>query len=109
MPVLDISQLRNVTLNDEALMREVILALVSAASNQIGELQSALERSDASGCAKLAHSAYGACSNVGAAELAALFCAIERSALMGNLGECRSSVAFLEGELEKLRSEAGSI
>lgn len=109
MPVLDISQLRNVTLNDEALMREVVRALVSAASHQIEELNNALDRADAAGCAKLAHSAHGACGNVGAASLAALFCSIERHALRGDLGECRTSVAGLEVELEKLRSEADSL
>lgn len=108
LPVLDLSQLRDVTLNDEALMREVIRALVSVASHQIEELQSALDRADAASCVKLAHSAHGACGNVGAASLAALFRSIERSALTGDLVECRSAVASLEVELEKLRSEADS-
>jgi HPt (histidine-containing phosphotransfer) domain-containing protein len=107
--VLDLSQLRNVTLNDEELMREVVGALVSDASHQIEELHRAVERSDAVACIRLAHSAQGACGNVGAASMAALFSSVERDAKSGDLTQCRSSVANLAVELEKLRSEANSI
>jgi HPt (histidine-containing phosphotransfer) domain-containing protein len=107
--VLDLSQLRNVTLNDEALMREVVHALVSDASHQIEELYRAVERDDVSACVRVAHSAQGACGNVGAASLAALFIAVEQCALQGDLDTCRSSVKNLEAELEKLRLEASSI
>lgn len=107
--VLDLSQLRNVTLNDEALMREVVCALVSDASHQIAELNSAVERRDASTCVRVAHSAHGACGNVGAASLAALFHSVEQHALSGDLSRCQSSMESLQRELEKLRSEAGAI
>ena len=107
--VLDLSQLRNVTLNDETLMREVVRALVSDASHQIEELHRAVEREDVSACVRVAHSAHGACGNVGAASLAALFNAVEQYARQGDLDTCRSSVDNLEVELEKLRSEASSI
>jgi HPt (histidine-containing phosphotransfer) domain-containing protein len=107
--VLDLSQLRNVTLNDEALMREVVHALVSDASHQIEELQRAIERDDVSACGRVAHSAQGACGNVGAASLAALFNAVEKHARQGDLDTCRSSIKSLQAELEKLRSEANSI
>ena len=55
--VLDLSQLRNVTLDDEVLMREVIRALVSDASQRIEELREAVERADVAACSRLAHSA----------------------------------------------------
>jgi HPt (histidine-containing phosphotransfer) domain-containing protein len=107
--VLDLSQLRNVTLNDEMLMREVVRALVSDTSHKIEELHQAVEREDVTVCARVAHSAQGACGNVGAASLAALFYTIEQHALKGDLNTCRSLLDNLKSELEKLRSEAGSI
>jgi HPt (histidine-containing phosphotransfer) domain-containing protein len=107
--VLDRSQLRNVTLNDEALMREVVLALVREASLQIQELHRAVERADAPACVRVAHSAQGACGNVGAESMAALFYSVERHARIGDLSKCRSSVEDLSVELEKLRFEVSSI
>jgi HPt (histidine-containing phosphotransfer) domain-containing protein len=107
--VIDFTQLRNVTLNDEALMREVLSALVSDASQQIEELRKAVERSDGPACVRLAHSAQGACGNVGAVSMAALFSAVENYARAGDLGLCQSSLVDLQVELEKLRLEADSI
>ena len=109
MLVLDLSQLRNVTLNDETLMREVVRALVSDASRKIEELLRAVEQEDVTTCVRVAHSAHGACGNVGAASLAALFDAVERRARDGDLDTCRSSMKSLQAELEKLRSEASAI
>ena len=43
--VLDFCQLRNVTLDDEALMREVVGALLIDASQRIDELREAISRS----------------------------------------------------------------
>ena len=107
--VLDVSQLRNVTLNDEALMREVVAALVSEVSQQIEGLSRAVQRGDTKACITVAHNAYGACGNVGAASMAAVFYSIERQAVEGNLGLCRSHVESLSVELEKLRREVDSI
>ena len=107
--VLDLSQLRNVTLNDEALMREVVDALVSEVSQQIEGLSRAVQCGDMEACLKVAHNAHGACGNVGAASMAAVFCSIERQAADGNLSQCRSSVETLSVELEKLRREVDSI
>jgi len=107
--VLDFSQLRNVTLNDETLMREVVGALVSEVSQQIESLNRAVERGDAKACVKVAHSAHGACGNVGAASIAAVFSSIERQAADGDLSLCRSSVKTLSLELEKLRREVDSL
>jgi HPt (histidine-containing phosphotransfer) domain-containing protein len=104
--VLDISQLRNVTLNDEALMREVVRALLIDASERIDDLRGAIERADALECARLAHTAQGACGNVGAASMAALFWSIERHARSGDFDRCKSALASLLIELDKLRFEA---
>ena len=106
---LDLSQLRNVTLDDEALMREVVDALVSDTSQHIAELHQAVERGDPQACIRLAHNAHGACGNVGAVSMAALFGSLERQAQDGDLDLCRDSVEKLAVELEKLRLEAESI
>src|ERR1700720_3222804 len=107
--VLDFCQLRNVTLDDEALMREVVGALLIDASQRIDELRAAIERADAAECVRLAHTAQGACSNVGAASMAALFWSVERSARGGDLDGCRSALGKLSIELDKLRFEADSV
>ncbi len=109
MLVLDVSQLRNVTLNDEALMREVVVALVNEVSLQIESLSRAVQRGDAEACITVAHNAYGACGNVGAASMAAVFYSIERQAAAGNIGQCRSHVESLSVELEKLRREVDAM
>jgi HPt (histidine-containing phosphotransfer) domain-containing protein len=107
--VLDISQLRNVTLDDKALMREVIGALLLDASQRIDELRGAVERAEAVACVRLAHSAQGACGNVGAASMAALFGSLERHARAGDFNLCKSVLEDLSIELDKLRFEADSV
>jgi HPt (histidine-containing phosphotransfer) domain-containing protein len=107
--VLDICQLRNVTLDDEVLMREVVRALLVDASQRINELCGAVERADSAECARLAHTAQGACGNVGAASMAALFWSIERHARTGDFSSCKSTLENLSVELDKLRSEADAV
>ena len=107
--VLDFCQLRNVTLDDEALMREVVGALLIDASQRIDELREAIERADAAECVRLAHTAQGACSNVGAASMAALFWSVERYARGGDFDGCKSAREKLSIELDKLRFEADSV
>ena len=109
LSVLDLGQLRNVTLDDETLMREVINDLVSDASQQIEELQRAVGRADMGECVRVAHGAQGACGNVGAASMAALFCSVAHHAEAGDFTQCGSFVEDLSVELEKLRAEANSI
>jgi HPt (histidine-containing phosphotransfer) domain-containing protein len=107
--VLDLSQLRNVTLDDEALMREVVSALIENTSRLINELNRAVDANDLKVCIRLAHNAQGACGNVGAVSLAALFQLLERQATGGEAASCRSSLLELSVELEKLRGEAKSL
>ena|SRR5437764_633782 len=104
--VLDIGQLRNVTLDDEALMREVVRALLIDASERIDHLHGAIERLDGHECVRLAHTGQGACGNVGAAAMAALFWSIERHARNGDFQLCESALESLSIELDKLRFEA---
>src|SRR6476620_7422876 len=107
--VLDRAQLRNVTLDDETLMRELVVALVSAVSQQIGELRSAAERADSKECLRLAHGLIGACGNVGAVSMASLFASVEGHVMAGDFRQCRSSLDYLAVELEKLRREAAAL
>jgi HPt (histidine-containing phosphotransfer) domain-containing protein len=107
--VLDRSQLRNVTLNDEALMREVLAALVTAATQQIEELRLAAQRADSKDCRRLAHVLTGACANVGAVSMARLLSSVEQQAVAGDFKLCQSSLEQLSAELEKLRREASKL
>jgi HPt (histidine-containing phosphotransfer) domain-containing protein len=107
--VLDLTQLRNVTLDDQALMRDVIRALVNDASQRIEELTTAIEGVDSVACIRLAHSAQGACLNVGAASMAALFWSVEQHASNGDFIGCRLSLEKLSIELDKLRLEASAV
>ena len=84
LAALDLSQLRSVTLDDRPLMRELIEALLSDTSNQIERLR-AVESPDLKECARQAHSLMGACGNVGAVSLAALFGSLERQATHGDV------------------------
>ena len=64
--VLDRAQLREVTLEDEALMRELLDALIADTELQMPLLDMAIRRTDLQQCARLAHYCKGACANVGA-------------------------------------------
>jgi HPt (histidine-containing phosphotransfer) domain-containing protein len=108
-PVLDMSQLKSITLEDLDLMREIVSALVEDTHFQINLLRDALDRVDMRECARVAHSARGACGNVGAVTLAALFTEVEREAKQGNISDCRTALMHLANEVEKLRSQSRTI
>lgn len=104
--ILDLEQLRDVTLDDPGLMREILQALVDDTSLQLGCLEAAVRAADASQCARLAHYCKGACANVGARRAAAALLHVERRALAGDIEECAASLSGLARELELLRVEA---
>lgn len=107
--VLDRHQLRNITMDDEELMHEIVAALVDDTAKQIERLAEAVGSGAVQDSMRLAHSAKGACGNVGAVSLASLFGAIEHDARRGSLVGAIDRVISLRLELEKLRSEAGNI
>lgn len=109
LSVLDREQLRNVTLDDEELMREVLTALIDDTSRQIQLLDYAIRARDAGETMRLAHYSKGACANVGAKTTAELLRQIERTAAQGDFDCCGESLHFLAGELEKLRAEAQQV
>ena len=104
--VLDREQLRDITLNDEELMREILTALIDDTSRQMQLLEGAIREGDRTRCMRLAHYSKGACANVGALSAAAMLKNIEGKASAGDFGDCSASLAALAQELDRRRSEA---
>ena len=109
VPVFDVNQLRNVCMEDQELMRELVTALIDDANQQIPVLKDAVEHADSTRAARLAHYVKGACANVGAASMAALLKSIESSAIAGNFSACRTSLVNLSAELQKFSTEAAAL
>jgi HPt (histidine-containing phosphotransfer) domain-containing protein len=101
--VLDRDQLRDVTLNDEDLMREILAALIDDTLRQIRLLDSAIREENSQKCMRLAHYSKGACANVGANAAAALLKHIEHEAGKGQFPECGLSLVALTHEIDRLR------
>ncbi len=104
--VLDVDQLRDVCLEDYELMRELVTSLIDDANKQMAGLEDAVEHADATRCARLAHYVKGACANVGAVSMVSILRSIERSAGVGDFSACRTSLANLSAELQKLSTQA---
>ena len=103
--VLDVAQLRNATLDDAELMREIIEALIDDTSRQLPLLEGAIARQDSNLTRRLAHYSKGACANVGAVAAAATLAEIERQALSSNFADCSESLRRLAMEVSRLRDE----
>ena len=101
-------QLRDITLDDEELMREILLALIDDTSRQIPLLASAIRDQDAPRCARLAHYSKGACANVGASAAADVLKTMARQATGRQFGACSESLAALISEMDRLRVEVES-
>ena len=106
---LDRDQLRDVTLDDEALMREILDALIDDTFRQMRLLEAAIQDQDATKCMHLAHYSKGACANVGAHVAAGILKEIERRAANREFSECSAALGQLAQEVEALRSAAGSL
>jgi HPt (histidine-containing phosphotransfer) domain-containing protein len=107
--VLDHDQLRDVTMDDEELMRDIISSLIDDTSRQIALLDAAIRQGDRERCVRLAHYSKGACANVGANAAAAVLKHIERKASDGQFQECSASLRTLVQEIERLKSETVAI
>jgi HPt (histidine-containing phosphotransfer) domain-containing protein len=107
--VLNREQLREVTMDDPDLMREILSALIDDTAKQILLLDAAIRDGDPVKCARLAHYSKGACANVGAESAADLLRHIEQRASGGDFQECRVSLAALTDEIGRLRSEAAAL
>ncbi len=107
LSVLDRQQLRDVTMEDEELMGEVILALLDDTSKQIDLIDSAIRERDPQKTMRLAHYCKGACANVGANAVAAVLKRLEQEASRQAFQDCSASLRNLDFELQRLRSAAG--
>ena len=107
--VLDTAQLEDVTLGDSHLMREIVVDLVADTEAQIEALRVALANGDTQLSTRVAHSAKGACANVGAIAMAELLLLVERTAAAGDLEACGASIPKLTWELDRLRARVESL
>lgn len=101
--VIDKEQLFDVTAGDSDLIREIADAVMVDTAAQIALLAKALAVSDFKRCAAVAHSAKGACGNVGAVAIAELFRSAELSALNGDASACIVMLPQFSIELDRLR------
>jgi HPt (histidine-containing phosphotransfer) domain-containing protein len=107
--VLDVQQLKDITLEDDELMREVLSALIDDTSRQLGLLDGAIRQHDGQSCMRLAHYSKGACANVGANRAAARLKRLEQDAARNAFDDCTASLQFLVEELDNLRHEAAAL
>ena len=105
--VLDREQLRDITLDDEDLTREILASLVDDTARQLILLDNAIRERDSQLTMRLAHYSKGACANVGANAMAALLRRMEQEAAEGRFAECALSFQRLTREAGRLRTEAG--
>ena len=107
--VLDRNQLREISLEDDELMREMLAALIEDTSKQLTLLDSAIRDQDSERCKRLAHYCKGACANVGANAAADVLRRLEQQAQCRNFSSCAESLANLGGELRRLMVAADSL
>jgi HPt (histidine-containing phosphotransfer) domain-containing protein len=107
--VLDVAQLREVTLEDEDLMRELLAALITDTDRQMPLFDIAIRNTDGAQCARLAHYCKGACASVGANAAAAVLAELERRAKEGAMAECSRQLAALATEVDRLRAVGQTI
>src|SRR5262245_10330254 len=106
---LDFQQLKDITLDDAELMREVLFALIDDTSRQLVLLAGAIRQHDSQRLLRLAHYSKGACANVGANRAAAMLKQIEQDAARSAFDNCSLSLGTLVKEIEQLRREAAAI
>jgi HPt (histidine-containing phosphotransfer) domain-containing protein len=104
--VLDRQQLRDITLDDDELMREVLVTLLDDTSKQIALMDSAIRDQDPHKTMRLAHYCKGACANVGANRVAEVLKRMELEAGRHCFADCAVSLCNLAQELDLLRAEA---
>jgi HPt (histidine-containing phosphotransfer) domain-containing protein len=104
--VLDRDQLRDITLDDRALMQELLGALLDDTARQLRLMDVAIREHDPKKTMRLAHSCKGACANVGANAVAAALKRLEQQAARESFEECAATLCALAFELDRLRQEA---
>ncbi len=104
--VLDRRQLRDMTMDDEEMMREILAALIEDTGSQLSQIDSAIRERNAEQCKRLAHYCKGACANVGANAAAGVLRRMEQEAVSGEFDACARSLAALADELNRLKEES---
>lgn len=107
--MLDVHQLKDITLDDDELMRDVLTALIDDTSRQLSLLDTAIRQQDSQRCMRLAHYSKGACANVGANRAAATLKQLELDAARSAFEDCSAGLKALIEELDHLRHEAEAI
>lgn len=107
--MLDVQQLRDITLDDQELMREVLTSLIDDTSRQLALLNAAIQQHDGQRCMRLAHYSKGACANVGANRAADMLKQIEHNAARSAFEDCSTGLMALVEELDTLRNEAAAM
>jgi len=107
--VLDVQQLKEITLDDDELMREVLATLIDDTSRQLALLDGAIREHDSQRTARLAHYSKGACANVGANRAAATLKKLEQDAARSAFDQCSAGLEMLIAELDQLRHEAAAL
>ena len=107
--VLDRRQLRDVSLDDDELMRDLLDTLLEDAARQMSQIERAIRERDPDRCRRLAHYVKGACANLGANAAVAVLRRMEVEAGAQAFDQCAASLATLGNELERLRVEANSL
>ena len=102
-------QLKNITMEDADLMREILVTLIRDTSQQLRALERAVSAADATETRRLAHYSKGACANVGATDTAHILQEIEKKAAAGDLAACGASLPSLHREFAKLQVEAAEL
>ena len=106
--ILDRDQLREITFNDESLMREILSSLIDDTARQIQLIDAAIREQDSARCMRLAHYSKGACANLGAVAAASILKDIENRASHQDFQQCRTGLERLSHEIELLRAAAVS-
>ena len=106
--VLNLGQLKEITMDDQELMRQILGVMLDDTRSQLLLLDAAIRSGDLATCRRLAHYSKGACANVGAERAAAACLRIEQQATKGEIASCSQSLAALRDELDALQSEIGA-
>ena len=107
--VLDRRQLREVTMDDQDLMEELLATLLDDTARQMIALDEAIRAQDPDRTRRIAHYCKGACANLGANSVATALREMEQSAGSGHFDDCAAAFARLSEEMAKLRVEVAGI
>lgn len=107
--VLNRQQLRDITMDDKDLMREVIEALISYTKQNLPLLEQAVRDKNVQKTMRLAQYFKGASTKCGAKASAATFKEIEYAAASQNFGVCQRLLETSTTNLENLRQEATAL